>query len=95
MKKIMLAAMMICGAVALAGCNTVAGFGTDLKKGANHVGTALESIGFQGPEQSGACQVGRIQTGRGQVSPFRQANERDPLRTSKRVLFLSAGFRSG
>lgn len=44
MKKIMLAAMMICGAVALAGCNTVAGFGTDLKKGANHVGTALESI---------------------------------------------------
>ena len=48
MKKIMLAAMMICGAVALAGCNTVAGFGTDLKKGANHVGTALESIGSKG-----------------------------------------------
>lgn len=44
MKKIMLAAMMICGAVA----NTVAGFGTDLKKGANHVGTALESIGSKG-----------------------------------------------
>ena len=48
MKKIMLAAMMICGAVALAGCNTVAGLGTDLKKGANHVGTALESIGSKG-----------------------------------------------
>lgn len=31
-----------------AGCNTVAGFGTDLKKGANHVGTALESIGSKG-----------------------------------------------
>lgn len=28
--------------------NTVAGFGTDLKKGANHVGTALESIGSKG-----------------------------------------------
>lgn len=48
MKKIVLATMMICGAVALAGCNTVAGIGTDLKKGANHVGTALERVGSKG-----------------------------------------------
>ncbi len=48
MKKVMLAALMICGSIALAGCNTVAGFGADLKKGADHVGTALENVGSKG-----------------------------------------------
>lgn len=56
MKKIMLAAMMICGVVALAGCNTVAGFGTDLKKGAEHVGSALENVGAKGQSQQQADQ---------------------------------------
>lgn len=66
MKKIMLAAMMICGAVALAGCNTVAGFGTDLKKGANHVGTALESIGSKG--QSSQAPASRQNPNRSRTS---------------------------
>lgn len=48
MKKIVLAAMIMSGAIVLAGCNTVAGFGTDLKKGAEHVGSALERAGSSG-----------------------------------------------
>ena len=38
MKKIVLAAILMSGAIVLSGCNTVAGLGTDLKKGAEHVG---------------------------------------------------------
>lgn len=61
MKKIVLAALMICGAVALAGCNTVAGLGTDLKKGADHVGSALESV---------------VSKGQSQQAPVKQAEEK-------------------
>ena len=63
MKKIMLAAMMICGAVAPAGCNTVAGFGTDLKKGANHVGTALERIGSKDQSSQATARPGESKPG--------------------------------
>ncbi|MBS5491829.1 MAG: hypothetical protein KHX35_05565 [Sutterella wadsworthensis] len=45
MKKIVLAAILMSGAIVLSGCNTVAGLGTDLKKGAEHVGSALERAG--------------------------------------------------
>lgn len=69
MKKIMLAAMMICGAVALAGCNTVAGFGTDLKKGANHVGTALESIGSKGQSSRAPAKSAESKPVEDKVSP--------------------------
>lgn len=58
MKKVVLAALMICGSIALAGCNTVAGLGTDLKKGAEHVGTALENVGSKG-QKTQAPQSGR------------------------------------
>lgn len=45
MKKIVLAAILLSGTILVTGCNTVAGFGTDLKKGAEHVGSALERAG--------------------------------------------------
>lgn len=45
MKKIVLAAILMSGAIVLSGCNTLAGLGTDLKKGAEHVGSALERAG--------------------------------------------------
>ena len=39
------AAALIAAAFALAGCNTVAGFGQDLKKGSEHVSAALGKAG--------------------------------------------------
>ena len=45
MKKNFLAALLLSTALALAGCNTVQGFGQDLKKGAEHVGAALGKAG--------------------------------------------------
>ena len=45
MKKNFLAALLLSAALALAGCNTVQGFGQDLKKGADHVSTAIGKAG--------------------------------------------------
>lgn len=45
MNKLVLAAALICGSVALAGCNTVSGFGQDLKKATAHVSQGLEKAG--------------------------------------------------
>ena len=39
------AAALIAAAFALAGCNTVEGFGQDLKKGSEHVSAALGKAG--------------------------------------------------
>ena len=49
MKKNFLAALLLSAALALAGCNTVQGFGQDLKKGAEHVGAALGKAGDKIP----------------------------------------------
>ena len=51
------AAALIAAAFALAGCNTVAGLGQDLKKGSEHVSAALGKAGInirmisQGPDE--------------------------------------------
>ena len=45
MKKMMMLAAAIAGMTALAGCNTVEGFGQDLKKGAGAVGHAIGKAG--------------------------------------------------
>lgn len=45
MKKRLLLAAMLAGAFALTGCNTVAGFGEDLKKGSREVSEALGRAG--------------------------------------------------
>ncbi len=45
MKKITLFAAILCGSLLLAGCNTVAGFGQDLKKASAHVSQGLEKAG--------------------------------------------------
>ncbi len=45
MNKLVLAAALICGSIALAGCNTVAGFGQDIKKASEHVSQGIEKAG--------------------------------------------------
>ncbi len=44
MRKLLALPLML-AALGLAGCNTVEGFGQDLKKGADHVGQALGKAG--------------------------------------------------
>lgn len=45
MKKSLMILMILGSFVALSGCNTVAGFGQDLKKGSEHVSEALGKVG--------------------------------------------------
>ena len=45
MNKLVLAVALICGYIALAGCNTVSGFGQDIKKASEHVSQGLDKAG--------------------------------------------------
>ncbi len=68
------AALLAAAAMALAGCNTVQGFGKDLSKGAEHVGSALEKAGDKITEAAGGSPSGEkaaksASTGEGAKAP--------------------------